>query len=160
MKFNNNFLQNLAYGFLIFLICFVIIYTLNYKASLIQNLAMRERTNLNSNKLVEGFSFQQKNEKKIQDDNILVLIERKLKGLQEELGGTKGTTEIKKILKSTKSISDLERAKCMMSMIDEHKNIKTLDIDKLADDDDSDLCIKCKNYTSLSSSIQNIIDSI
>ena len=35
MKFNNKFLQNLAYGILIFLICFVIIYTLNYKAKLI-----------------------------------------------------------------------------------------------------------------------------
>tara|TARA_B110000014_G_C20070538_1_gene558276 strand:+ start:341 stop:823 length:483 start_codon:yes stop_codon:yes gene_type:complete len=160
MKFNNKFLENLAYGILIFLVCFVIIYTLNYKANLIQNLSFRQKTNLNSNKIVEGFSFQQKNEKKLKDDDILVLIERKLKGLTEELGGSSGTNEIKTILKNTKKVSDLECAKCMMSMIDENKNIKSLDIDKLASDEDSDLCIKCKNYTALSSSIKNIIDSI
>ena len=160
MKFSTKFLQNLAYGILIFLICFVIIYTLNYKATLIQQLSFREKTFQNSNKIVEGFSFQQKNEKNLKDDNILVLIERKLKGLTEELGGSKGTNEIKEILKNTKKISDLECAKCMMSMIDEHKNIKSLDIDKLAGDEDSELCIKCKNYTALSSSIKNIIDSI
>ena len=160
MKFNNKFLENLAYGLLVFLICFVIIYTLNYKANLIQNLSFREKINTNSNKVVEGFSFQQKNEKKIKDDNILVLIERKLKGLVEELGGSSGTKEIKEILKNTKKISDLECAKCMMSMIDENKNIRSFDIDKLANDDESELCLKCKNYTALSSSIKNIIDSI
>tara|TARA_Y100000992_G_scaffold300234_1_gene268473 strand:+ start:1256 stop:1738 length:483 start_codon:yes stop_codon:yes gene_type:complete len=160
MKFNNKFLENLSYGILIFLVCFVIIYTLNYKANLIQQLSFREKTNQNSNNLVEGFSFQQKNEKKLKDDDILVLIERKLKGLTEELGGSKGTNEIKEILKRTKKISDLECAKCMITMIDENKNIKSFDIDKLADDDESELCIKCKNYTALSSSIKNIIDSI
>ena len=160
MKFNNKFLENLAYGILIFLVCFVIIYTLNYKANLIQQLSFREKINQNSNKLVEGFSFQQKNEKKLKDDDILVLIERKLKGLTEELGGSKGTNEIKEILKNTKKISDLECAKCMITMIDENKNIKSFDIDKLADDDESELCIKCKNYTALSKSIKNIIDSI
>ena len=160
MKFNNKFLQNLAYGILIFLVCFVIIYTLNYKANLIQQISFREKTNQNSNKLIEGFSFQQKNEKDFKEDNVLILIERKLRGLKQELGGPKGTKEIKKILENTKSISDLECAKCMMSMIDENKNIKSLDIDKLASDEDSELCIKCKNYTALSSSIKNIIDSI
>lgn len=160
MKFNNKFLQNLAYGILIFLVCFVIIYTLNYKANLIQQISFREKTNQNSNKLIEGFSFQQKNEKDFKEDNVLILIERKLRGLKQELGGPKGTKEIKKILENTKSISDLECAKCMMSMIDENKNIKSLDIDKLASDEDSELCIKCKNYTALSSSIKNIIDNI
>ena len=160
MKFNNKFLQNLAYGILIFLVCFVIIYTLNYKANLIQQISFREKINQNSNKVVEGFSFQQKNENHVKDENVLILVERKLRGLKQELGGSKGTEEIKKILKNTKSISDLECAKCMMSMIDEHKNIKSLDIDNLANDEDSELCIKCKNYTALSSSIKNIIDSI
>ena len=42
MKFNNKFLQNLAYGILIFLVCFVIIYTLNYKANLIQQILEEE----------------------------------------------------------------------------------------------------------------------
>ena len=73
MKFNNKFLENLAYGILIFLVCFVIIYTLNYKANLIQHLSFRQKTNLNSNKIVEGFRFQKKNEKKLKDDDVLVL---------------------------------------------------------------------------------------
>ena len=160
MKFSNKFLENLAYGFLIFLVCFVIVYTLNYKRNLKQKLNFKQKTNLNSNKIVEGFSFQSKNEKKINDDNTLVLIQRKLKGLTEELGGSKGNKEIKEILKNTKKISDLECAKCMITMIDENKNIQSFDIEKLASDDDNELCVKCKNYTSLSKSIQNIIDSI
>ena len=167
MKFDYKTLQNYSYLLLIALFLFVIIYCMSFKNAVIKRLDFRENTNLNSNSslknpgIVEGFSLGASSRKKLdKEDDIFVLIDRKLKGLTEELGGPKGTKEVKKILEKTKKISDLECAKCMMTMIDENKNIKSFDIDKLANDEDSELCIKCKNYTALSSSIKNIIDSI
>ena len=59
-----------------------------------------------------------------------------------------------------KEISDLECAKCMMMMMEEHKGVKALDLDKLSEDDSSEMCIKCKNYTALSTSIKNMIDNL
>jgi ribosomal protein L44E len=115
---------------------------------------------MNSNsKVVEGFG--QKNEKLFKkDDDIFALIDRKLKGLTEELGGDKGKKEVKKILENTKKISDLECAKCMMNMIEENKGLKSVDLDRLAEDDSSEYCLKCKNYTALSGSIKSMIDNL
>ena len=45
-------------------------------------------------------------------------------------------------------------------MIEDNKGVKALDLDKLVEDDSSDMCIKCKNYTSLSTSIKNMIDNL
>jgi|TARA_B110000261_G_C12939082_1_gene299655 hypothetical protein len=145
---------------------------MNFKNSIINRLHFREHTNLNSNStrssnngslvnpgIVEGFSLG--SSKKIEkEDDIFVLIDRKLKGLTEELGGSKGTKEVKKILEKTKKISDLECAKCMMMMIENTKGVKALDLDALVDDDSSDMCLKCKNYTSLSTSIKSMIDNL
>ena len=145
---------------------------MNFKNSIINRLHFRENTNLNSNSnrssnngslvnpgIVEGFSLG--SSKKIEkEDDIFVLIDRKLKGLTEELGGSKGTKEVKKILEKTKKISDLECAKCMMMMIENTKGVKALDLDALVDDDASDMCLKCKNYTSLSTSIKSMIDNL
>lgn len=172
MKFDYKTLQNYSYLLLIALFLFVIIYCMNFKNSIINRLHFRENTNLNSNstrssnngslvnpRIVEGFSLG--SSKKIEkEDDIFVLIDRKLKGLTEELGGSKGTKEVKKILEKTKKISDLECAKCMMMMIEDNKGVKALDLDALVNDDASDMCLKCKNYTSLSTSIKSMIDNL
>lgn len=165
MKFDNKTYQNLAYGLLALLFLYIIIYCFNFKYAVIQDLSFRDRTNQNSNsrsnKVVEGFggsgSLKDKFKK---DDDIYALIERKLKGLGEELGGDKGKKEVKQILTNTKKICDLECAKCMMNMIEENKGIKSLDLDKLAEDDSSEYCVKCKNYTALSTSIKSMIDNL
>lgn len=170
MKFDYKTLQNYSYLLLIALFLFVIIYCMNFKNSIINRLHFREHTNSNSNRnsntdslvnpgIVEGFSLGLS--KKIEkEDDIFVLIDRKLKGLTEELGGSKGTKEVKKILEKTKKISDLECAKCMMMMIENNKGVKALDLDALVNDDASDMCLKCKNYTSLSTSIKSMIDNL
>ena len=173
MKFDYKTLQNYSYLLLIALFLFVIIYCMNFKNSIINRLHFREHTNLNSNRtynsntgslvnpgIVEGFSLGLSSKKLEKEDDIFVLIDRKLKGLTEELGGSKGTKEVKKILEKTKKISDLECAKCMMMMIEDNKGVKALDLDALVNDDASDMCLKCKNYTSLSTSIKSMIDNL
>lgn len=173
MKFDYKTLQNYSYLLLIALFLFVIIYCMNFKNSIINRLHFRENTNLNSNSnrisnngslvnpgIVEGFSLGLNKKKLEKEDDIFVLIDRKLKGLTEELGGPKGTKEVKKILEKTKKISDLECAKCMMMMIEDNKGVKALDLDALVNDDASDMCLKCKNYTSLSTSIKSMIDNL
>jgi len=171
MKFDYKTLQNYSYLLLIALFLFVIIYCMNFKNSVINRLSFRENTNLNSNNknnssftnsgIVEGFSLGSKNERSLKkEDDIFVLIDRKLKGLTEELGGSKGKKEVKEILEKTKKISDLECAKCMMMMIEDNKGVKALDLDALVNDDSSDMCLKCKNYTSLSTSIKSMIDNL
>ena len=163
MKFSNKTCENLAYGLLIFLFVLVIISTFKFKYRVIQNLNFRDKTNLNSNagnrSAVEGFGGRnEKNFKK--DDDIFILIERKLQGLSQELGGDKGKKEVKEILTNTRKICNLECAKCMMNMIEENKGIKSIDLDKLADDESSENCIKCKQYTELSDSIKSMIDNL
>ena len=167
MKFDYKTLQNYSYLLLIALFLFVIIYCMNFKNSIINRLHFREHTNLNSNTsslvnpgVVEGFSLGSSSKKIEKEDDIFVLIDRKLKGLTEELGGPKGTKEVKKILEKTKKISDLECAKCMMMMIEDNKGVKALDLDALVNDDSSDMCLKCKNYTALSTSIKSMIDNL
>ena len=57
-------------------------------------------------------------------------------------------------------ICDLECAKCMVTMIDEHKSLKTIDLENILEDETNENCIKCKKYTELSSSIKSIIDNL
>jgi hypothetical protein len=163
MKLDYKTLQKTTYFILIALFLFIIIYCFTFNSGIVRYLSFRQKTNLNSNdpnnsNLVEGFSLGGSKVKK--DDDIFTLIDRKLKGLTEELGGTSGKREVKEILKKTKEISDLECAKCMMMMMEEHKGVKAFDLDKLAEDDSSEMCIKCKNYTALSTSIKNMIDNL
>ena len=165
MNLDYKSLQKTTYFILIALFLFIIIYCFSFNSGIVRYLSFRQKTNLNSNdpknsnsKIVEGFSFGGSKIKK--DDDIFTLIDRKLKGLTEELGGSSGKREVKEILKKTKEISDLECAKCMMMMIEEHKGVKALDLDNLAEDDSSEMCIKCKNYTALSTSIKNMIDNL
>tara|TARA_B100000424_G_scaffold238283_1_gene204274 strand:- start:5 stop:499 length:495 start_codon:yes stop_codon:yes gene_type:complete len=157
-------LQKTTYFILIALFLFIIFYCFSFNSGIIRYLNFRKKINLNSNdprnsnnNFVEGFSL---GSSKVKEDDIYTLIERKLKGLTEELGGSSGKKEIKEILKKTKEISDLECAKCMMTMIEENKGGKAIDLDKLVQDDSSEICIKCKDYTALSTSIKNMIDNL
>ena len=88
------------------------------------------------------------------------IIENKLKGLVQELGGSEGKSETKKILVNTKKICDLECAKCMMTMMSEKKSMKTIDLENILADETNENCMKCKKYTELSSSIKSIIDNL
>ena len=163
MNLDYKTLQKTTYFILISLFLFIIIYCFTFNSGIVRYLSFRQKTNLNSNNprnsnLVEGFSLGSSKVKK--DDDIFTLIDRKLKGLTEELGGTSGKREVKEILKKTKEISDLECAKCMMMIMEEHKGVKALDLDKLAEDDSSETYIKYKNYSALSTSIKNMIDNL
>ena len=136
-------------------------YTFSFKYKVIQNLSFRDRINQNSNSNsnIEGFGNSNKRRIK-KDDDIFALIDRKLSGITEELGGDSGKKEVKSVLTNTKKICDMECAKCMMNMMEENKGMRTIDLDKLAEDDSSEYCLKCKRYTELSTSIKNMIDNL
>jgi len=162
MKVNNY--TFITYGLLTLLIIFIYSISFKYKFKTAQQLSFRSLTNVNSNKETfnnkkEGFTNDSTNTAKNNDD-IFKIIENKLKGLVEELGGNEGKSETKKILVNTKKICDLECAKCMMTMISDKKSVKTIDLENILEDETNENCIRCKKYTELSSSIKSIIDNI
>jgi hypothetical protein len=159
----------ITYGLLTLLIIFIYSISFKYKFKTAQHLSFRSITNVNSNKenfnakkdtkVTEGFSSTT-NDNTMKNDDIFKIIENKLKGLVQELGGNEGKTETKKILVNTKKICDLECAKCMMTMMSEKKSMKTIDLENILADETDENCIKCKKYTELSSSIKSIIDNL
>jgi hypothetical protein len=167
MKTNNY--TFITYGLLTLLIIFIYSLSFKYKFKTAQQLSFRSFTNLNSNKenfnnkknskVTEGFSSTTDDTSKKNDD-IFKVIDNKLKGLVQELGGNEGKSETKKILVNTKKICDLECAKCMMTMISDKKSVKTIDLENILTDETDENCIKCKKYTELSSSIKSIIDNL
>ena len=167
MKNNTNY-SFITYALLSLLIIFIFTLSFKYKFKTAQNLSFRSLTNQNSNTstIKEGFSFNKsessvtKNSSKIETDRLFRIIDNKLKGLVQEMGGSDGNVETKKLLTSTKKICDLECAKCMMTMINEQKSLKTIDLENIMEDETNDNCLKCKKYTELSKSIGNIIDSL
>ena len=152
--------KNIAYAVLAVLFIVIIFSCFNFQQRVVQNLSFREVTNINSNK--EGFTSNNrlKENRYKTDDDLLKMIENKLRGLTEELGGTEGKKEVKSLLTSTKKIVNLECAKCMMNMLDDNKGAKSINIENLIEDDNSDNCIKCKKYTELSSTINSMIDNL
>lgn len=164
ISFDFKHMKNFSYIFLSCLLIFTIIYVYSFQYKVTQNLNFREMTNLNSNTIKkEGFSnnnYKKNYNKYKQEDDIYKLIENKLRGISEELGGESGKKEVKKILINTKKICNLECAKCMMNMIEENKGIKSVDFDKILDDESNDNCIKCRKYTELSDSIKSMIDNL
>jgi hypothetical protein len=159
----------ITYGLLTLLIIFIYSISFKYKFKTAQHLSFRTITNVNSNKenfnnkedskVTEGFSSTT-NDNTMKNDDIFKIIENKLKGLVQELGGSEGKSETKKILVNTKKICDLECAKCMMTMMSEKKSMKTIDLENILADESDENCIKCKKYTELSSSIKSIIDNL
>jgi hypothetical protein len=167
MKTNNY--TFITYGLLTLLIIFIYSISFKYKFKTAQHLSFRTITNVNSNKenfitnkdskVTEGFSSTT-NDNTMKNDDIFKIIENKLKGLVQELGGSEGKSETKKILVNTKKICDLECAKCMMTMMSEKKSMKTIDLENILADETDENCMKCKKYTELSSSIKSIIDNL
>ena len=159
----------ITYGLLTLLIIFIYSISFKYKFKTAQHLSFRTITNVNSNKenfnnkedskVTEGFSSTT-NDNTMKNDDIFKIIENKLKGLVQELGGNEGKSETKKILVNTKKICDLECAKCMMTMMSEKKSMKTIDLENILADETDENCMKCKKYTELSSSIKSIIDNL
>ncbi len=159
----------ITYGLLTLLIIFIYSISFKYKFKTAQHLSFRSITNVNSNKenfnakkdsnVIEGFSSTT-NDNTMKNDDIFKIIENKLKGLVQELGGNEGKTETKKILVNTKKICDLECAKCMKTMMSEKISMKTIDLENILADETDENCIKCKKYTELSSSIKSIIDNL
>jgi len=155
----------ITYGLLTLLIIFIYSLAFKYKFKTAQQLSFRTITNINSNKenfknkVTEGFSSTN-NDNTIKNDDVFKIIENKLKGLVQELGGNEGKSETKKILVNTKKICDLECAKCMMTMMSEKKSMKTIDLENILADETNENCIKCKKYTELYSSIKSIIDNL
>ena len=161
MKTNNY--TFITYGLLTLLIIFIYSISFKYKFKTAQQLSFRSFTNVNSNKEKskgkEGFTNDE-NANATKNDDVFKVIENKLKGLVQELGGNEGKSETKKILVNTKKICDLECAKCMMTMISEKKTVKTIDLENILADETNENCIKCKKYTELSTSIKSIIDNL
>lgn len=169
-----NYYTFITYGLLTLLIIFIYSISFKYKFKTAQQLSFRSFTNVNSNNTnikenfdgkkndiknnTEGFTNDSNNITK--NNDVFKIIENKLKGLVEELGGNEGKFETKKILVNTKKICDLECAKCMMTMISDKKSVKTIDLENILEDETNENCIKCKKYTELSSSIKSIIDNL
>lgn len=159
MNFTMELYKNIAYTVLAILFIIIIFSCFNYQQRVVQNLSFRDNTNLNSNK--EGFTNSKLKENKYnKDDDLLKTIENKLRGLTEEIGGSDGKKEVKTLLTNTKKIINLECAKCMMDMLEENKGNRTIDVEKLIDENNNDNCSKCKRYTELSSTINSMIDNL
>tara|TARA_B110000008_G_scaffold264225_1_gene288331 strand:- start:175 stop:654 length:480 start_codon:yes stop_codon:yes gene_type:complete len=151
--------KKIAYTVLAILFIIIIFSCFNFQQRVVQNLSFRENTNLNSN--IEGFTNSKLKENKYnKDENIIKIIENKLRALTEEIGGNEGKKEVKTILTNTKKIINLECAKCMMTMLDENKGGKSIDFDKLLDEENDENCTKCKKYTELSGTINSMIDNL
>jgi hypothetical protein len=158
----------ISYVLLSILILFIFSLSFNYKFKTAQNFSFRSLTNQNSNatNIKEGFSFNNSeakvtdNASKVETQSLFKIIDNKLKGLMQELGGEEGNAETKKLLTSTKKICDLECAKCMMTMISEKQSLKTIDLENIMEDETNENCILCKKYTQLSQSIDSIISNL
>ena len=169
MKTNTNY-TFITYGLLTLLIIFIYSISFKYKFKTAQQLSFRSFTNVNSNKenfndkknttIKEGFTDENDSSSTTKNGDVFKVIENKLKGLVQELGGNEGKTETKKILLNTKKICDLECAKCMMTMLSDNKSLKTINLENILDDETDENCIKCKKYTELSTSIKSIIDNL
>jgi hypothetical protein len=160
MNFTMEMYKNIAYAVLAVLFIVIIFSCFNFQQRVVQNLSFREVTNLNSNK--EGFTSNRnlKENKYKTDDNLLKMIENKLRGLTEELGGSEGKKEVKSLLTNTKKIVNLECAKCMMNMLDDNKGAKSINVESLIEDENNDNCVKCKKYTELSDTINSMINNL
>lgn len=172
MKTNNKYLQNLFYGFLFILFVYIICLAFNFQYSAtnsIKKYAYEYELNngypknfFTTNNVYEGFG--NKTNKFENKDNTYEVIENKLRSLNEEIGGVKGKNEIKDILKNVKKIVNLECTKCMMSMINNKKEGRTINVEKIIindeDDEDDENCIKCKRYTDLSNRIENLLNNL
>ena len=155
MTFKTELYKKIAHVVLALLFIGIICSCFTFQRRVVQNLSFRENTNLNSNR--EGFGNKDQDNK---DADLIKLIENKLKGLQEELGGKTGIKEVKEVLINTKKIVNLEGAKCIINMIEDNKGGRSIDIEKLLGDDNEDNNVKCEKYSTLSSAITDILENL
>tara|TARA_Y100000591_G_scaffold46852_1_gene35242 strand:+ start:13530 stop:14018 length:489 start_codon:yes stop_codon:yes gene_type:complete len=162
MQFKNSQLQFICYAILGFFALIIIINSFNIKNNIINTMYGMQNFNayntgdyqLNTR---EGFT----SSKSIKDDSIDECINRKINSTRDELGGDKGCKDVKKILTDVKKSCNLEGAKCMMNLLSSNKSSKTINLEKIINNDnDDDEINKYKQYTELSTSLQNIIDNI
>lgn len=159
MNFTMEMYKNIAYIILGILFIIIIFNCFNYQKRVVHNLSFRDTINLNSNK--EGFvSNRLKENKYNQDDSLFKMIENKLRGLSEEIGGSNGRKDVKNLLEKTKKIVNLECAKCMMDILDNNKGARTMDIERLIEDENDENCHKCKKYTELSNTLNSMINNL
>tara|TARA_B100000780_G_scaffold83755_1_gene57290 strand:- start:529 stop:996 length:468 start_codon:yes stop_codon:yes gene_type:complete len=155
MSFKTELYKKIAHVVLALLFIGIICSCFTFQRRVVQNLSFRDNTNLNSN--LEGFGNKDRDNK---DADLIKLIENKLKGLQEEMGGKSGIKEIKEVLTNTKKIVNLEGAKCIINMIEDNKGGRSIDIEKLLSDDNEDNNVKCEKYSTLSSAITDILENL
>lgn len=162
MKLRYNFLKYLTYIILLILAIFIICYTFIFKQNLIKMFNLNKIKFDDTSKFISTPTFREgfKNGDNIDIHNVGDLMRNKIKGLIQELGGKEGKQETIDILKNTKKVCNLECSKCMLQMIDNGKSLKTIDIDNLLFNEDNENCVKCKKYTELSNTIQNMIDNL
>ena len=162
MQFKNSQLQFICYTVLAFFALIIIINSFNIKNNIINTMYGRQNFNAYNKddyqlNVREGFT----SSKSIKDDSIDECINRKINSTRDELGGDKGCKDVKKILEDVKKSCNLEGAKCMMNLLSSSKTSKTINLEKIINNDnDNDEINKYKQYTELSTSLQNIIDNI
>lgn len=160
MKFTSKSYEYFAYGLLILLGVIIMICCLSFKYTGMERLEFNKHVNINSNAKIENFVGKEGYAPNNENKTLFKTIENKLNGLTSELGGPEGKNEIKKILRDTKKISNLECAKCLIEMLDENKSEKTINLDRMLEDDLNENCVKCKRYTELSNSLQAVLDNL
>ena len=162
MQFKNSQMQFIAYALLGFFAVLILVNSFNIKNNILNTMYGIENINAyNSGEyqlnVKEGFT----SKKSIKDDSMDECINRKINSTRDELGGDKGCKDVKKVLTDVKQACNLEGAKCMMNLLSTYKSSKTINLDKLLNEDNNDDEIKkYKQYTGLSTSLQGIIDNI
>jgi hypothetical protein len=163
---NSELYKKISHTILAILFVGIIVSCFTFQYRVVQNLSFRDKININSNQ--EGFtnaifskSIKKENKKdKKESDDLIELMNKKLKGLTEEMGGSYGLKELKAFLTNTKKVVNIEGAKCIIDMINEEKGGMSIDINNLLTDDDTDKNIKCKKYTELSKMLDGFIENI
>lgn len=177
MQFSNTSTRNIAYGVLGLLALIIFVNSFNIKNSIINSVfGVKNIDAIKGNyengrqyyQFKEGFSNNKDSDNEkykyntdtVDDDNIDLCIKRKLDSLKTELGNKKGISDIKKILNNAKEACNYEATKCMMNLLSDNKNTKTVDLENILKDPDNKDCKRCKDYTELSDKLKHIIDNI
>lgn len=164
MQFSSTFMRNIAYGILGLFAIVIMVSSFSIKNNIINSVfgvkninAFSSENNIFSSQpktIKEGFTF---NTDTVEDDNIDECINRKLIALKSELGGQKGISDIKKILKNAKEICNYEASKCMMNILSANKNTKTINLENILGDKENKDCKRYDDYTKLSDQLNTLI---
>lgn len=173
MQFSNITIRNISYGVLGLLAILIMLNSFNIKNNIINSVfgvkninALGSEANIFSSqpqKVKEGFTTREGfkfDTDTVEDDNIDDCINRKLTALKSELGGQKGISDIKKILKNAKQACNYEASKCMMNILSANKNTKTINLENILGDRENKDCTRYKDYTQLSEQLDALINNL